>query len=46
MKTKNLNKAKIDAKLTLDKSLDKLKNVKFTSGKPEKINKVEFKLSF
>lgn len=45
MKRNILNKAKIDAKITLDKKLDKLKNIKFTSGKPEEIKKAEFKLS-
>jgi hypothetical protein len=43
---KKSNKAKIDAKITLVKSVDRLKNVKFTSGKPEEIKKAEFKLSF
>lgn len=38
--------AKIDAKITFSKSVDRLKNLKFTSGKPEEIKKANFKLSF
>lgn len=38
--------AKIDAKITFSPSVDRLKNLKFTSGKPEEIKKANFKLSF
>jgi len=46
MQARKSDKAKPDAKIILDKSLSRLKNVTFTSGKPEKIKEVTFKLSF
>lgn len=46
MITKKTNNAKVDAKMTFSKSVDRLKNIKFTSGKPEEIKEAEFKLSF
>jgi len=44
--TAHKKEAKIDAKITFSASVDRLKNVKFTSGKPEEIKKANFKLSF
>lgn len=37
--------AKINSEIVVDKTLDKLKNVRFVSGKPEEISKANFKLS-
>lgn len=41
-----VKKAKINSTVKIDVELDKIKNIKFTSNKPEEINKAEFKLSF
>jgi hypothetical protein len=38
--------AKVNSTVNVDVKLDKIKNIKFTSNKPEEINKVEFKLNF
>lgn len=38
--------SKKDAKITLNTELDKFKDIKFKSGKPEEIKKLRFKLSF
>ena len=35
-----------DSKVTIDPSLNELKNITFKSGKPDEINKMNFKLSF
>lgn len=39
-------RAKVNSTVKVDKKLDTIKNIKFTSNKPEEINKLEFKLSF
>lgn len=39
----NTNK---DSKISVDPSLNELKNIKFKSGKQDEINKMNFKLSF
>lgn len=47
--TKNIEitkHAKVNSTVKVDEKLDKIKNIKFTSNKPEEIKKVEFKLSF
>ena len=47
--TKNIEitkRAKVNSTVKVDEKLDKIKNIKFTSNKPEEIKKVEFKLSF
>ncbi|MCC9063938.1 hypothetical protein [Flavobacterium piscisymbiosum] len=47
--TKNVEiskRAKVNSTVKVDEKLDKIKNIKFTSNKPEEIKKVEFKLSF
>ncbi|WP_165572080.1 hypothetical protein [Flavobacterium sp. KMS] len=41
-----IKKAKVNSTVKIDVELDKIKNIKFTSNKPEEISKVEFKLSF
>lgn len=46
MKAKKSTTATINAKITISESVNRLKNVKFTSGKPEEIKKANFKLSF
>ncbi|MFC4477449.1 hypothetical protein [Flavobacterium chungangensis] len=33
-------------KIVIDPSLNELKDIKFKSGKPDEISKLEFKLSF
>ncbi len=35
-----------DSKIVVDPSLNEFKNIKFKSGKPDEINKMDFKLSF
>lgn len=47
--TKNIEitkHSKVNSTVKVDEKLDKIKNIKFTSNKPEEIKKVEFKLSF
>lgn len=35
-----------DSKVVVDPSLNEFRNIKFKSGKPDEINKLNFKLSF
>jgi hypothetical protein len=35
-----------DSKIVVDPSLNQFKNIKFKSGQPDEINKMNFKLSF